>query len=91
MRESPPAAGRLASFLHFESVPLTRCLRQQVLLKSDRYSNHFQTTPEALDIVAEFESDETPTVVIAVAGRSNGLGPVVAGNSVLPVSCLSTI
>lgn len=35
--------------------------------------------------MAEYESDCIPTVVIAVAGRSNGLGPVIAGNSPLPV------
>ncbi|VDL80117.1 unnamed protein product [Nippostrongylus brasiliensis] len=50
-----------------------------------RISSAHKTTREALDIIAEYESDETPTVVIAVAGRSNGLGPVLAGNYTLPV------
>lgn len=32
--------------------------------------------------------DNRPTVIIAVAGRSNGLGPTIAGNTTLPViSC----
>ncbi|KAJ1359479.1 hypothetical protein KIN20_018232 [Parelaphostrongylus tenuis] len=35
-----------------------------------------QTTHEALEILREYENDEIPTVIIAVAGRSNGLGPV---------------
>jgi len=38
-----------------------------------------------LKIVAEYESDGLPTVFIAVAGRSNGLGPTVAGNTTWPV------
>ena len=29
--------------------------------------------------------DAVPTVFVAVAGRSNGLGPVVSGNSAYPV------
>ncbi|KAK6048830.1 phosphoribosylaminoimidazole carboxylase [Cooperia oncophora] len=44
-----------------------------------------KTTCETLDIVAEYDDDETPTIIIAVAGRSNGLGPVLAGNFTLPV------
>nr|CDJ82087.1 SAICAR synthetase and 1-(5-Phosphoribosyl)-5-amino-4-imidazole-carboxylate (AIR) carboxylase domain containing protein [Haemonchus contortus] len=50
-----------------------------------RVSSAHKTTHETLDIVAEYDDDETPTVAIAVAGRSNGLGPVIAGNFTLPV------
>ena len=32
-----------------------------------------------------FAGDGIPTVFIAVAGRSNGLGPVMSGNTVYPV------
>ncbi|PAV89906.1 hypothetical protein WR25_15221 [Diploscapter pachys] len=49
-----------------------------------RVCSAHKTTSEALSLVSEFE-DAHPTVVIAVAGRSNGLGPVLAGNSTLPV------
>ena len=38
-----------------------------------------------LKIVAEAEGTGIPTVFIAVAGRSNGLGPVVSGNTNSPV------
>lgn len=38
-----------------------------------------------LKIVAEYEGDGIPTVFVAVAGRSNGLGPVVAGSTTYPV------
>ncbi|KAE9420815.1 hypothetical protein Angca_003970, partial [Angiostrongylus cantonensis] len=50
-----------------------------------RISSAHKTTHETLEILSEYENDEIPTVIIAVAGRSNGLGPVLAGNSTLPV------
>lgn len=55
------------------------------ILPSFRVSSAHKTTLETLEIVVEYECDVTPTVVIAAAGRSNGLGPIIAGNSVLPV------
>ncbi|XP_059016635.1 bifunctional phosphoribosylaminoimidazole carboxylase/phosphoribosylaminoimidazole succinocarboxamide synthetase isoform X5 [Mustela lutreola] len=43
---------------------------------------------ETLRIKAEYEGDGIPTVFVAVAGRSNGLGPVMSGNTAYPViSC----
>jgi phosphoribosylaminoimidazole carboxylase PurE protein len=43
---------------------------------------------ETLRIKAEYEGDGIPTVFVAVAGRSNGLGPVLYGNTAYPViSC----
>ncbi|XP_023650156.1 bifunctional phosphoribosylaminoimidazole carboxylase/phosphoribosylaminoimidazole succinocarboxamide synthetase isoform X3 [Paramormyrops kingsleyae] len=43
---------------------------------------------ETLRIKAEYEGDGVPTVFVAVAGRSNGLGPVLSGNTAYPViSC----
>ncbi|XP_063520604.1 bifunctional phosphoribosylaminoimidazole carboxylase/phosphoribosylaminoimidazole succinocarboxamide synthetase isoform X2 [Pongo pygmaeus] len=43
---------------------------------------------ETLRIKAEYEGDGIPTVFVAVAGRSNGLGPVMCGNTAYPViSC----
>ena len=32
-----------------------------------------------------YTGDHVPTVLIAIAGRSNGLGPVLSGNTALPV------
>ncbi|KAE9550924.1 hypothetical protein FO519_005860 [Halicephalobus sp. NKZ332] len=43
-----------------------------------------KTTAESLDLVADYENGP-PTVVICIAGRSNGLGPVLAANSTIPV------
>uniref|UniRef100_A0AAY4D4G3 PurE domain-containing protein n=1 Tax=Denticeps clupeoides TaxID=299321 RepID=A0AAY4D4G3_9TELE len=40
---------------------------------------------ETLRIKAEYEGDDVPTVFVAVAGRSNGLGPVLSGNTAYPV------
>ncbi|XP_065452941.1 bifunctional phosphoribosylaminoimidazole carboxylase/phosphoribosylaminoimidazole succinocarboxamide synthetase isoform X10 [Chrysemys picta bellii] len=40
---------------------------------------------ETLRIKAEYEGDGIPTVFVAVAGRSNGLGPVLSGNTSYPV------
>uniref|UniRef100_A0A9L0K704 Bifunctional phosphoribosylaminoimidazole carboxylase/phosphoribosylaminoimidazole succinocarboxamide synthetase n=1 Tax=Equus asinus TaxID=9793 RepID=A0A9L0K704_EQUAS len=43
---------------------------------------------ETLRIKAEYEGDSIPTVFVAVAGRSNGLGPVMSANTAYPViSC----
>ncbi|PIC43846.1 hypothetical protein B9Z55_004428 [Caenorhabditis nigoni] len=50
-----------------------------------KVSSAHKTTSDTLEVLAEFEESGVPTVVIAVAGRSNGLGPVIAGNSSLPV------
>ncbi|CAD6190160.1 unnamed protein product [Caenorhabditis auriculariae] len=50
-----------------------------------RVSSAHKTTSETLSMVSEYEDGGVPTVVIAVAGRSNGLGPVIAGHSTLPV------
>ncbi|XP_029285864.1 bifunctional phosphoribosylaminoimidazole carboxylase/phosphoribosylaminoimidazole succinocarboxamide synthetase [Cottoperca gobio] len=40
---------------------------------------------ETLRIKAEYEGDSVSTVFVAVAGRSNGLGPVMSGNTAYPV------
>ncbi|XP_010870567.1 multifunctional protein ADE2 isoform X2 [Esox lucius] len=40
---------------------------------------------ETLRIKAEYEGDGVATVFVAVAGRSNGLGPVMSGNTAYPV------
>ncbi|XP_060577738.1 multifunctional protein ADE2-like [Ruditapes philippinarum] len=40
---------------------------------------------ELLNILAQYEGEGIPTVFIAVAGSSNGLGPVLSGNAIWPV------
>lgn len=42
-------------------------------------------TAETLKVVAEYESSSKSIVFIAVAGKSNGLGPVISGNTCFPV------
>ncbi|XP_002123527.2 bifunctional phosphoribosylaminoimidazole carboxylase/phosphoribosylaminoimidazole succinocarboxamide synthetase [Ciona intestinalis] len=50
-------------------------------------SSAHKSTTETLKMLAKIEDEAsvTPTVLVAVAGRSNGLGPVISGNTVLPV------
>jgi len=50
-----------------------------------RITSAHKTTDTTLDVIAQYEGDNIPTVLVAVAGRSNGLGPVAAGNTTLPV------
>ncbi|XP_043479996.1 multifunctional protein ADE2-like [Leptopilina heterotoma] len=50
-----------------------------------RVSSAHKETEETLRILAEYEGSGEKVVLIAVAGRSNGLGPVLSGNSTLPV------
>nr|XP_039255073.1 multifunctional protein ADE2-like [Styela clava] len=52
-----------------------------------RVTSAHKGTEETLKILSKLEGESLhiPTVIIAVAGRSNGLGPVMAGNSCLPV------
>ncbi|XP_057313952.1 multifunctional protein ADE2-like [Hydractinia symbiolongicarpus] len=50
-----------------------------------RVSSAHKGSEETLRILHYYESHSIPTVFIAVAGRSNGLGPVLAGNTSYPV------
>lgn len=50
-----------------------------------RVMSAHKVTEQTLNTVQYYNSLPTPVVYIAVAGRSNGLGPVVAGNTALPV------
>ncbi|XP_043254508.1 multifunctional protein ADE2 [Colletes gigas] len=50
-----------------------------------RVSSAHKGTRETLRILAEYEGSCEKVVLIAVAGRSNGLGPVLSGNTPLPV------
>lgn len=50
-----------------------------------RIASAHKSTLETLRIVREYESVHNNLVFIAVAGRSNGLGPVLSGNTAYPV------
>jgi len=50
-----------------------------------RIASAHKSTLETLRIVREYESVHNNLVFIAVAGRSNGLGPVLSGNTSYPV------
>lgn len=50
-----------------------------------RIASAHKSTQDTLKIVKEYESLFNNLVFIAVAGRSNGLGPVLSGNTTYPV------
>lgn len=50
-----------------------------------RVSSAHKTTDSTINIVSYYESLGIPLIFIAVAGRSNGLGPVISGNTDYPV------
>jgi len=50
-----------------------------------RVCSAHKSTQDTLNIVREYESVHNHLVFIAVAGRSNGLGPVLSGNTAFPV------
>ncbi|XP_041114363.1 uncharacterized protein LOC121320173 [Polyodon spathula] len=50
-----------------------------------RVTSAHKEPDETLRIKSEYEGDGVPTVFVAVAGRSNGLGPVMSGNTAYPV------
>jgi len=50
-----------------------------------RVSSAHKATSTTIDILHEYEGEGIPTVFVAVAGRSNGLGPVLSGNACWPV------
>lgn len=53
-----------------------------------RVTSAHKGTEDTLKILRKYESNYNRLVLIAVAGRSNGLGPVLSGNSAYPViSC----
>ena len=64
---------------------IIRALKEFGIASQQRYTSAHKSTEEALSVLAEYEGCSEPTVIIAVAGRSNGLGPVMSGNSCLPV------
>lgn len=69
----------------------THCKKISLVLESLnimcelRISSAHKSTEETLQLLRFYESHGIPTVFIAVAGRSNGLGPVLAGNTSYPV------
>nr|CAD7396639.1 unnamed protein product [Timema poppensis] len=50
-----------------------------------RVTSAHKGTEETLKIAAEYEGSGRKVVFVAVAGRSNGLGPVLSGNTTVPV------
>ncbi|CAH1119312.1 unnamed protein product [Phaedon cochleariae] len=59
---------------------------EEVGLRTElRVSSAHKTTEYTLELISFYEGLNIPIVFIAVAGRSNGLGPVISGNTDFPV------
>lgn len=61
------------------------CLKEVGVFVELRVTSAHKGTETALGILHYYEGHNIPTVFIAVAGRSNGLGPVFSGNTAYPV------
>lgn len=64
---------------------IARFCKQFGLNAELRVTSAHKSTVDTLQIVREYESLFNNLVFIAVAGRSNGLGPVLSGNTAYPV------
>jgi len=64
---------------------ISKNLKQFAVKHELRIVSAHKAPEDTISLVRRYESDGVPTVIIAVAGRSNGLGPVIAGNTALPV------
>jgi phosphoribosylaminoimidazole carboxylase/phosphoribosylaminoimidazole-succinocarboxamide synthase len=69
--------------LHGEKIRLT--LKSLGVPCELRVTSAHKQTDQTMRLLAEYEGEGIPTVFIGVAGRSNGLGPVLSGNTVWPV------
>ncbi|KAM9435376.1 bifunctional phosphoribosylaminoimidazole carboxylase/phosphoribosylaminoimidazole succinocarboxamide synthetase isoform 1-T1 [Clarias gariepinus] len=86
----PQASGRVVVMMGSTS-DMAHCERIRKACGSYGILCHLRVTSahkgpdETFRIKSEYEGDGIPTVFVAVAGRSNGLGPVMSGNTVYPV------
>jgi len=87
---TPKIDGRIAVLMGSEAdLPFCRKIQElsnQYSIPCDLHVCSGHKVPmEVLKITAEYEGLLTPVVLIAVAGRSNALGPMLAGTSCFPV------
>ncbi|KAG9282748.1 hypothetical protein AMEX_G1441 [Astyanax mexicanus] len=86
----PQSSGRVVVLMGSTS-DMAHCERIRKACSSYGIPCHLRVTSahkgpdETLRIKAEYEGDGVPTIFVAVAGRSNGLGPVMSGNTAYPV------
>lgn len=64
---------------------IAKVLRELAIPVTMHVCSAHKSTPMSLQVLHDIEGEAVPTVIIAVAGRSNGLGPVLSGNTTLPV------
>ncbi|XP_071949757.1 multifunctional protein ADE2-like [Antedon mediterranea] len=64
---------------------IKRCCDDIGIACETRVTSAHKGTEETMRILAQYEGCSVPIIFIAVAGRSNGLGPVLSGNTPFPV------
>jgi phosphoribosylaminoimidazole carboxylase/phosphoribosylaminoimidazole-succinocarboxamide synthase len=69
----------------YSTVIQNYCVKEFRIPTIIRTTSAHKAPDQTLKILAEYEACDIPTVIIAVAGRSNGLGPLCSGNCSLPV------
>uniref|UniRef100_A0A5S6QLW4 PurE domain-containing protein n=1 Tax=Trichuris muris TaxID=70415 RepID=A0A5S6QLW4_TRIMR len=87
---TPPAKSRVVVFLGSDKdtecgEKIRTCLQKLGIHCDLRIASAHKGAVETLKILAEYEGHLVPTVYIAVAGRSNGLGPILSGSTSNPV------
>jgi phosphoribosylaminoimidazole carboxylase/phosphoribosylaminoimidazole-succinocarboxamide synthase len=87
---SPPIEGQVVILMgsskdQSHSAEIASVLKRLGISVKQHVCSAHKGSTATLKIVAEAEGEGIPTVFIAVAGRSNGLGPVVSGNTTCPV------
>jgi len=76
----------LGSELDLEFVqPMVETLKQFEVKCELRIASAHKTSRHLLEMLEQYESEDADTVYITVAGKSNGLGGVVAANTRFPV------
>ncbi|XP_015108658.1 multifunctional protein ADE2 [Diachasma alloeum] len=86
----PPASSKIVIFMGSPSDEehcnkIARFAAALGLKAELRVTSAHKATAETLKILSEYEGTGEKVVLVAVAGRSNGLGPVLSGNTALPV------
>lgn len=86
----PPPSSRVVVLMGSSSdeeycIKIAKHCKELGLICQLRVTSAHKGTEGTLQVLAEYEGSEEKVVLIAVAGRSNGLGPVLSGNTCFPV------
>ena len=78
--------GSASDMAHCKKIQ-TLCMKLGVQNCQLHVCSAHKCTNDTIKLLSKIEEEaiDLPTVIVAVAGRSNGLGPVLSGNTVIPV------